>query len=110
MAHGGRSDRGRAGGGGCKVGLWRDEEAKILPRVAEIPFDSERKRMTTIHQLVPGSRLHVEELTLLRPSGNYVAFVKGAPDITLEYCEGYIEDGKVQPLTPEKRQDDPGGQ
>jgi Ca2+-transporting ATPase len=35
----------------------------------------------------------------------YVAFVKGAPDIVLEYCDSIIEDGQVRLLTPEKRQE-----
>ncbi len=35
----------------AKAGYWRDEVERDLPRVAEIPFDSERKRMTTIHEL-----------------------------------------------------------
>ena len=42
----------------AKAGLWRDEGAKTMPRVAEIPFDSDRKRMTTIHQVGAGSRAH----------------------------------------------------
>ncbi len=35
----------------AKSGLWRKELERIIPRVQEIPFDSDRKRMTTIHQL-----------------------------------------------------------
>ncbi len=35
----------------AKIGLWRKELERIIPRVQEIPFDSDRKRMTTIHQL-----------------------------------------------------------
>ncbi len=38
----------------AKAGLWRAEGAKALPRVAEIPFDSERKRMATIHEVAAG--------------------------------------------------------
>ena len=42
-----------------------------MPRVAEFPFDSERKRMTTLHQ---------------SPDG-VIAFVKGAPEAVLERCQ-----------------------
>jgi len=42
-----------------------------LPRIAEFPFDSERKRMTTVH----------------RSSEGVVAFVKGAPEAVLERCK-----------------------
>ena len=76
-----------------------------LPRVAEIPFDSERKRMTTIHQVVAGSRAQTEGLSALHFAGDYVAFVKGAPDIILEYCDGYVEGDQVRALTPTKRQE-----
>ena len=89
----------------AKSGLWRDEGAKTMPRVAEIPFDSERKRMATIHQVGAGSRAQTEGLRALHVAGDYVAFVKGAPDITLEYCDDYVEGDGVVPLTPEKRQE-----
>jgi Ca2+-transporting ATPase len=85
-----------------KAKLSRPEVEKILPRVMEIPFDSERKRMTTIHQ--------IETSNGQAPSSFFdhaplVAFVKGAPDIVLEYCDHIVEDGQVQPLTEEKRQE-----
>ena len=33
----------------AKAGLWRADMEQSLPRVAEIPFDSDRKRMVTVH-------------------------------------------------------------
>ncbi|MBC8248834.1 MAG: HAD-IC family P-type ATPase, partial [Anaerolineales bacterium] len=73
----------------AKAGFWREELERDYPRLAEIPFDSERKRMTTIH---PDPKW-----------GGYVAYVKGAPDIIIELCKQVVEDGQEQPLTAEKR-------
>ena len=73
----------------AKAGFWREELERDYPRLAEIPFDSERKRMTTIH---PDPKW-----------GGYVAYVKGAPDIIIELCQQVIEDGQERPLTAEKR-------
>ncbi|MGD0624643.1 MAG: cation-translocating P-type ATPase [Thermodesulfobacteriota bacterium] len=86
----------------AKGGLWRGEVEKTLPRVQEIPFDSERKRMTTIHQaqIVPGQ---VNRICFDCPP--VVAFVKGAPDIVLDLCDGILEDGKPTPLSEEKRKE-----
>ncbi len=86
----------------AKAGLWRENVELQLPRVSEIPFDSDRKRMTTIHQ--------IQDLTVWRrPSwpdqAPFVAFVKGAPDLTLSLCEGILLDGQVHPLTEGRRQE-----
>jgi Ca2+-transporting ATPase len=73
----------------AKGGYWKDELGKEYPRSAEIPFDSDRKRMTTFH---PDPRY-----------GDYVAYMKGAPDIVLGLCHQVLEDGVMRPLTEERR-------
>jgi len=73
----------------AKAGFWREELEQDYPRLAEIPFDSERKRMTTIH---PDPKW-----------GGYVAYVKGAPDIIIGLCHEVVEDGEERPLTAERR-------
>ena len=78
---------------------YRDEVGKALPRVQEIPFDSDRKRMTTIHR-PDGGQVSV-------PGFSYpplVAFVKGAPDVILELCGQRLEGGRPVGLTVERRQ------
>lgn len=54
-----------------------------LPRLRELPFDSNRKRMSTIHQ----------------KSGGRIAYVKGAPKEVLELCEFYTQNGSAQTMT-----------
>src|SRR5512134_528293 len=72
-----------------KAGLQRSELEKTMPRVQEIPFDSDRKRMTTIHQTDAGT----------------FAFVKGAPDVVLDLCTHIRERGQVVRLDAEKRRE-----
>ena len=67
----------------AKAGLWRTGTEQVLRRVAEIPFDSERKRMTTIHQMQAAGGNCCFDF----PST--VAFVKGAPDITWTSATGH---------------------
>ncbi|KAA3648472.1 MAG: cation-translocating P-type ATPase [Chloroflexi bacterium] len=64
----------------AQLGLWKQELDDRWPRVAEAPFTSERKRMTTIHQTNVG----VEESDAPWRTSPYVAFTKGAPDGLLE--------------------------
>ncbi len=78
----------------AKAGLWREELEKRYPRVEEVPFDSERKRMTTIHQVPPP----LAEEQSSSPPSSYVAYVKGAPDIVLGLCDRIFENGGEQPL------------
>lgn len=79
----------------AKAGMWREEMEKVFPRVAEIPFDSERKRMTTIHEI------RTPEICDAR----YVAYTKGAPDVVLGLCRYVMEDGTKLPLDEARRQE-----
>ena len=66
----------------AKAGLLQEEANEKFPRIDEIPFSSERKRMTTIHNT---------------PEGR-VAYSKGAPEIVLDSCSYVLLDGKEKPL------------
>ena len=68
-------------------GVYKDREEKDLPRVNEIPFDSKRKMMTTIHKDKDG----------------YKIITKGAIDVLLDKCSYYYENGKKEPLTQTKK-------
>lgn len=72
----------------AKVGLWKEEAEKKEPRVGEIPFSSERKRMTTIHEI---------------PGKGKVAYMKGAPEVVLKHCTKIYIDGNAMILTEEDR-------
>lgn len=88
-----------------KAGYWREEVERDLPRVAEIPFDSDRKRMTTIHDM-RSSRFSAEKTRWEQLLGvhRYLAIVKGAPDLVLSLCTHIYRDGRVAPLTQADRQ------
>jgi Ca2+-transporting ATPase len=85
----------------AKSGLWRKETEECFPRIMEVPFDSERKRMTTIHEVRTPERLPALSFEL--PSS--VAFVKGAPDIILDLCTDIIQDGSIVKLTEGTRKE-----
>ncbi|WP_449241315.1 calcium-translocating P-type ATPase, SERCA-type [Desulfoscipio gibsoniae] len=62
----------------AKAGFWRERLEKKARRLAEIPFDSERKRMTVIY----------------KGAGKIESLVKGAPDVVLELCTHYLREGR----------------
>ncbi|MDI6882200.1 MAG: cation-transporting P-type ATPase [Methanothermobacter sp.] len=72
-----------------KIGFDRDQEMKKIPRITELPFDSKRKMMTSIHQ---------------KPHKK-VAYVKGAPKRIISLSKWISVDGKPEPLTREKRKE-----
>jgi Ca2+-transporting ATPase len=73
-----------------KAGLVIGELDKQYPRISEIPFTSEKKRMTTIHST---------------PNGEKIAFMKGAPEVVLERSTHIFENGKEKLLTDPKRRE-----
>ncbi|MCI9039635.1 MAG: calcium-translocating P-type ATPase, PMCA-type [Clostridia bacterium] len=66
-----------------KERIHKQELYQVMKRVDDIPFDSNRKMMTTIHKI---------------PSG-YRIITKGAPDVLLKHCTQVYENGKVISLT-----------
>lgn len=65
-------------------GKVKEQLDKITPRVWEIPFDSQRKRMTTVHAL---------------PNGKYRLITKGAPDVLLKLCDYVQENERAEPMS-----------
>ena len=81
--------------------LSKTELERLMPRVEEIPFTSERKRMTTIHQLPTAPPPIPVEIAAPNNSGGmaYVAFTKGAPAELLRVSDTVWIDGKIEHLS-----------
>ncbi|MCT1227400.1 calcium-translocating P-type ATPase, PMCA-type [Lactococcus lactis] len=71
-----------------KIGYPYQELREKSPRLAEFPFDSERKLMSTINDF----------------EGQKTIFVKGGPDVLFNRCNQVFLDGKVQEFTPELKE------
>lgn len=60
-----------------------------MPRIHEIPFDSDRKMMTTVH----------------KDQNKTLSFTKGAPDVVIRNCNRYMsEDGQIKNLTEQDKE------
>jgi Ca2+-transporting ATPase len=75
----------------ARFGRSKSDLEHARPRVAEAPFDSIRKRMTTVHVAEPGA------------SAPYVAYTKGAVDSLLEVCTTILTLDGVVPLLESDR-------
>ena len=67
-----------------KLGLSKNEQKNIFVRIGEVPFDSSRKMMTTVHKT---------------EDGKLIQFTKGAPDEVLKRCTTALIDGNVIEMT-----------
>jgi Ca2+-transporting ATPase len=71
----------------AKADIWKSQEERKSPFIDELPFDSERKKMTVVRQV----------------DRKRIAFVKGAPDVLLADCVNIETKGAVRPLTAADR-------
>ena len=71
----------------AKAGVWKGEEEDVYEMVEELPFDSERKKMSIVR----------------RADQDMTAFTKGAPDLLLNDCTYILEDGAERPLSDADR-------
>jgi len=68
-----------------KLELNKNDLKVKFPRVGEAPFDSGRKMMSTVHER----------------GEDFVQYTKGAPDVIIQKCDFYLENGKPVPMTTE---------
>jgi Ca2+-transporting ATPase len=73
----------------AKADAYNVELHKAYPREDEVPFDSERKRMVTIHDIREPDPRDVSPFTNNSLRGWDVIAVKGAPDLVLDLCTSY---------------------
>ncbi|MEM2153070.1 MAG: calcium-translocating P-type ATPase, PMCA-type [Candidatus Bathyarchaeia archaeon] len=74
----------------AKAGLWKEDLEKIYPRIYEVPFTSERKKMTTVHK---------------SNDGRLMVFMKGAPEVVLQHCTHILKNGKPERLSERDRKE-----
>ncbi|MBN1798110.1 MAG: cation-translocating P-type ATPase [Spirochaetales bacterium] len=87
---------------GFEVNIIKAETETVLPRESELPFSSERKRMTTLHKILPQAQFDPLFAPLLKTSKtNLICFTKGAVDGLLEISTHVLAGKGVVPLTPE---------
>ncbi|MGD8396655.1 MAG: cation-translocating P-type ATPase [Candidatus Eiseniibacteriota bacterium] len=87
------------------AGMPKEALETHLPRVAEAPFDSERRRMTTVHAVktaaegLPGPLSELwRDVSPLTAAPEFVAFTKGAADSVLAASSHVWVDGRARPL------------
>jgi Ca2+-transporting ATPase len=71
----------------AKAGLWQEKLQSQSPRIHEIPFSSETKRMTTVHQTPEGK----------------IAYSKGAPEVILSSCSHIYRNGQETKLNDDDK-------
>ncbi len=71
----------------AKANIWKTELEQQQPRLGELPFSSETKRMTTVHM----------------DSGRKMAYMKGASEVVLSKCTRFWANGETSELTDDVR-------
>lgn len=72
----------------AKAGIWREVLERKQKRIGELPFDSNRKRMSVVYEGKQGRK----------------AYIKGAPDMIVRLCRKELTSQGVVDLSPERRQ------
>jgi P-type Ca2+ transporter type 2C len=80
----------------AKMGYWKSSLDSSFPRAAELPFDSERKRMTTVHHLAQYDPKVLSGLEI--GDKRYIAFTKGGVDGLLDITSHVWVEGKFEKL------------
>lgn len=85
--------------GADKLGFDIELLSSSFPRVDELPFDSERKRMSTLHKVGKTS-----QYACLFGKAELISFTKGSVDGLLTICDRYLSPDGVKPLTSKEKE------
>jgi Ca2+-transporting ATPase len=87
-----------------KAGTTADDIMQAFPRVREIPFDSERKRMVTVHSIEQPELVKLAPVSCEKNASMHVVAIKGAPDIVLDLCSQWQAMNEKNPQLLDQRQ------
>ncbi|NTU74573.1 MAG: cation-translocating P-type ATPase [Anaerolineaceae bacterium] len=92
-----------------RAGLWKDKLEKALPRISELPFDSDRKRMTTVHKIsavdvLPEALRNLISSPAFHMNSSYLAITKGSVDGLLDISSRVWTDQHIVEMDAEWRQ------
>ncbi len=88
----------------ARLGLLKNRLLALFPREAEVPFDSDRKRMTTVHSIASSigeesdGPVQAALRTITALDGDYIAFTKGAVDSILCACQYVWDEDEPKPM------------
>lgn len=89
-----------------KAGIYKEAWSNYMPRVAEFPFSSERKRMSAICQKEESDKVIdeiSESLSFIPDASRFTLFCKGSPELILERCTQILAGDRPEALTQEQR-------
>lgn len=89
-----------------KAGSAAGDFAKAFPRLEEIPFDSERKRMVTVNAIEDPELVPLAPVNCSEHAGLHIVTIKGAPDVILPLCSHWQHLDKNQIQAMEKKERD----
>jgi len=90
----------------AKAGARQEDMVLAFPRIDEVPFDSARKRMTTVHKIKDPRGDDISPFYDASLTGWEVAATKGAPDVILELCnQRQTVDDRIEPLSDQARRE-----
>ena len=90
----------------ARLGLWKEQLDKLMPRIAEVPFTSERKRMSTVHEI--NREMSIDEepyqhILNALPENKFIVFTKGAVDGLLNICNRVWTEGNIEDIDEQWR-------
>ncbi len=91
----------------AKAGIEKDQWSSRLPRVAEFPFSSERKRMSVICRKDEEGRINDQTLQTSSFSlhhSSFIMFTKGSPELVLARCDRIHTGDRAVPIIDAQRQ------